>query len=147
MCTIRVGGERAEFLAITLLGRSHPTAGEYWDGNWVRAIVEVVAGGFRGEVGGDLRTDELAAFHRELFPLVESLSGSARLSTQEDWLSIVVTGDGRGHMELSCEIRDQPGVGNSLAFRLALDQTYLRSMAEQLGRAVSEYPVIGRPDA
>ena len=66
MCTIRIGGERSEFLAITILGRSHPDARDYWDGNWVRASVELAAGGFRGEVGGDLRTEELASFHRRI---------------------------------------------------------------------------------
>ena len=146
MCTIRIGGERSEFLALTLLGRSHPDARDYWDGNWVRASVEVVAGGFRGEVGGDLSAEELASFHGEVSRLSESLSGEARFSTMEDWLSIVLAGDRRGGVELSCEVRDQPGIGNTLAFRLALDQTYLRPMVEQLRQAVAEFPVIGRLD-
>ena len=147
MCTIRVGGERSEFLAITLLGRSHPTASDYWDGNWVRAAVEVAAGAFRGKVDGDLRTDEFDAFRRELALLDESLAGVASFTTMEGWLSINATGDGRGHIELSCEVRDQPGIGNTLAFRLALDQTYLRQAVAQLGQAVAEFPVIGERDA
>jgi hypothetical protein len=147
MCTIRVGGENSEFLAITILGRSHTDARDQWDGNWVRASVEVGAGDFRGEVRGDLRAEELVSFHREFARLSGSLVGEARFTTMEDWLSIVVTGDRRGQIELTCEVRDQPGIGNTLAFRLALDQTYLRPMAEQLGRAVSEFPVIGRPDS
>ena len=89
MCTIRIGGEEFEFLAISILGRSHPDAGDYWDGNWVRASVEVAAGGFRGEVAGDL-AEELASFHREVARLAGSLAGEARLATMEEWLSIVV---------------------------------------------------------
>jgi hypothetical protein len=147
MCTIRIGGAHREFLAITLLGRTHPEAHDYWDGNWVRATVEVVAGSFQGQVDGDLRADELATFHHEIAQLAESLAGEARFTTMEDWLSINAAGDGRGHIELSCEIRDQPGIGNLLAFRLSLDQTDLRPMVAQLGRALSEFPVIGRPDA
>ena len=142
MCTIRIGGEQAEFLAITILGRSHPGARDRWDGNWVRASVEIAAGGFRGEVGGDLRAEELASFHRDIARLADSVAGEARFTTMEDWLSIVVTGDRRGHVELACEVRDQPGVGNTLAFRLGLDQTYLRPMVDQLGHAVSEFPEI-----
>jgi hypothetical protein len=37
MFIIRVGGEEAEFLAITLLGRSYPECTDYWDGNWLPA--------------------------------------------------------------------------------------------------------------
>jgi hypothetical protein len=142
MCTIRIGGELAEFLAITILGRSHPDARDRWDGNWVRAAVEVAAGGFRGEVGGDLRAEELASFHRDIARLTESIAGDARFTTMEDWLSIVVIGDRHGHVELTCEVCDQAGVGNTLAFRLALDQTYLRPMVDQLGLAVSEFPEV-----
>jgi hypothetical protein len=144
MGTIRVGGEQAEFFAITILGRSHPETGDFWDDNWVRAAVEVAAGGFRGAVSGDIRTDELLGFHRELVPLVACLSGLAHFTTMEEWLSLHITGDGRGHMELSCEVRDQPGIGNTLEFRLALDQTDLRALTDQLERVLLAYPVLGR---
>jgi hypothetical protein len=142
VCTIRVGGEECEFLAITILGRSHPEARDRWDGNWVRASVEMAVGGFRGQVGGDLRAEELISFHREVARLAASVAGEARFTTMEDWLSIVVTGDRRGHVELMCRVCDQPGVGNMLEFRLSLDQTYLRPMVDQVGRAVAEFPEI-----
>jgi hypothetical protein len=147
MCTIRIGGEQFEFLAITILGRSHPDARDYWDGNWVRASVEVAAGGFRGQVNSDLRAEELASFHRQVARLAGSLAGEARFETMEEWLSIAVTGDARGQVELSCEVRDQPGGRNRLAFRLALDQTYLQLMVAQLGQAVSRFPIVCRPGA
>ena len=142
MCIIRVGGERSEFLALTLLGRSHADARDYWDGNWVRVSVEVIAGGFRGEVGGDLRAEELASFHGEITRLAESVVGEARFTTMEDWLSIVLAGDRRGGVELSCEVRDQPGIGNALArSSWRLDQTYLRPIGRAArARAVAEFP-------
>ncbi|HEV3163271.1 MAG TPA: hypothetical protein VGZ22_04465 [Isosphaeraceae bacterium] len=143
MCTIRIGGERAEFLTVTLVGRSYPASNDYWDGNWIRAVVKVTAGGFRGEVGGDLRAEELLEFYQQLVPLFETLSGEATFSTMEGWLSIRVSGDGHGHMNLRCEVRDQAVDGNTLTFRLGLDQTFLRPMLSELGRAVSEFPVIG----
>ena len=58
----------------------------------------------------------------------------------EEWFSIVLAGDRRGGVELSCEIRDQPGIGNTLAFRLSLDQTHLRPMAEQLVEPSLSFP-------
>ncbi len=114
MCVIRIGGEQAEYLAINLLGRSYPACQDYWDGNWMRAEVEVVVGGFGSRVTGDLRTDELARFHEQFSRLQESLRGTAEFVTFEGWLSVRVVGDGRGHMRLQCEVRDEPGVGNTL---------------------------------
>jgi hypothetical protein len=58
--TIRCDG--ADFLKITLLGRSHLGADDYWDGNWIKSDTEVQVGGFRGSVVADLRSDELARF-------------------------------------------------------------------------------------
>ncbi len=107
MCEVAVRCESEECLTISLLGRSHPGATDYWDGNWVRANVKVKAGGFRGSVGGDLRTEELARFLAQLGRLQESLRGTAEFATMEEWLSLRVSGDGKGHMEFRCVIRDQ----------------------------------------
>src|SRR5690349_4321895 len=109
---IRCSG--GDFLTIKLFGRSHPEATDYWDGNWVRAAVEVAAGGFRGSVGGDVRAEELASFHDQFIQLQKSLRGTAEFKTMEEWLSIRVPGDGKGHMELRCNIRDQSNSGNKL---------------------------------
>jgi hypothetical protein len=144
MCIVRVGGEQNEFLAITVLDRLLPRCDDFWDGNWLCAEVEVAAGGFRGWVSDELRAEELAEFHTQLARLVETLSGEAVFTTLEGWFSLRIVGDGRGHITLAGEISDQPGVGNTLAFRLDLDQTFLQPMIAQLGRAVSEYPVVGQ---
>lgn len=145
-CTIRIRGERAEFISVTLQGRSHPTSEDFWDGNWLRARVEVAAGGFRGDVSGELRTEELVEFHRQILRLVGTLVGEANFTTREGWLKIRATGNGRGQMDLRSEVRDRPGDGNSLVLRLELDQTYLTLTAGDLVRAVKLYPVIGRAE-
>ena len=145
MCRVTIRCEGGDFLTITLFRRSTPGASDYWDGNWVRATVEIAAGGFRGSVGGDLRAEELARFHDELVRLQRSLRGTAEFETMERWLAIVVTGDGKGHMEFRCNIRDQPGIGNTLDCTLATDQTFTRSTVAELGAAVQAFPVVGKP--
>lgn len=144
MCEVAIRCDGGDFLTIKLLGRSHPGASDYWDRNWVRAAVEVAAGGFRGSVGGDLRAEELAQFHNQLVRLQQSLRGTAEFETLERWLSIRVTGDGMGHMEFRCNIRDQPGTGNMLDCTLATDQTFTRSTVRELSAAVQAFPVIGK---
>ena len=81
MSAITIRCEFGDFLTINLLGRSHPACPDFWDGNWVRAAVEVSAGGFRGEVSGDLRAEELAAFTGQLASLQETLRGEAVFET------------------------------------------------------------------
>jgi hypothetical protein len=143
MCVIRIGGEQAEYLAIHLLGRSHPARQDYWDGNWLRAQVEVAAGGFRGLVIGDLRADEFARFHEQFSRLQESLRGTAEFVTMEGWLSIRVIGDGRGHMSFECEVRDEPGIGNTLSCEFECDQTFVPPILAQVRKALERFPVLG----
>jgi hypothetical protein len=145
MCEVAIRCDSGDFLTVTLLGRSHPGATDYWDGNWVRASVQLAAGGFRGSVGGDLRAEELAQFHGRLVRLQQSLRGTAEFDTMERWLSIRVAGDGKGHMEFRCIIRDQPGIGNTLDCTLATDQTFTQRTVAELGAAVQAFPVIGQP--
>ncbi len=145
MCEVVFRGNGGDCLTITLLGRSHPEATDYWDGNWLRATVEVAAGGFRGSVGGDLRAEDLVQFHDQLLRLQQSLRGTAEFETMEGWLSIRVTGDGKGHMGLRCSICDRPGSGHELHCMLASDQTVTRSALAQLAAAVHAFPVVGTP--
>jgi len=145
MFEITIHCDSADFLKITLLGRSHPGADDYWDGNWVKSTIEVQVGGFRGSVVADLRTDELARFLDQLRPLQSSLRGTAEFESMERWLSIRGTGDGRGHMEFRCVVQDQPGVGNKLDFTLATDQSFCQTTVKELAAALQAFPVIGSP--
>lgn len=145
MFEVSVRCEGDEFLTITVLGRSHPGSTDFWDGNWVQAAVEVSVGGFRGQVSGNLRADELAAFAERLARLQESLRGEAAFETMEGWLSLRFVGNGRGHLEIRCVVRDQPGVGNTLECVLATDQTFTRSTVGELAAVVQAFPVVGRP--
>src|SRR5262245_7926626 len=147
MGAVAIRGESGELLTIAVLDRSHPDCVDYWDGNWLRAAVEVRAGGFHGAATGELRTDELAAFSEQLARLQESLQGEAAFDTMERWLSIRVTGDGRGHLEFRCVVRDYPGIGNTLECVLHSDQTFMRSTVAELAAVVRAFPVVGRPNA
>jgi hypothetical protein len=117
---------------------------DYWDGNWVRAAVKLQVGGFRGSVSGDLRAEELARFLDQLAGLQENLRGTADFETMEQWLAIRVSGDGKGHMEYRCVVRDKPGIGNTLDCTIDTDQTFTRETVAQLAAAVREFPVIGQ---
>jgi hypothetical protein len=143
---VLIGREQTDHVSIRVLGRMHPGADDYWDGNWLVAPVEVVAGGFSGTVGSGLRAEELAAFRCQLEDVYRSLKGSAKLVSMEDWLEIVVEIDSVGHLEIRGRACDRPGIGNVLSFGIAgLDQSDLPAMISALEDVDFSFPVIGSP--
>jgi hypothetical protein len=144
MCTIHFGGEQAEFLTLTVHGRSSPDASDYWDGNWLSCTAVVSAGAFHGTLDSLLRNEDLARFLHRLEGLTERLSGEAVFDTLDGWLDVRLIGDGRGHVEVRGQLVDAPASGNSLEFRFCLDQTYLTPLAAQLRAVLDLFPVIGQ---
>lgn len=140
-----LGRATSEHLLIELVRRTHPYATDYWDKNWISAHVRVRVGGFDGRADGDLRAEELVAFREQLAGLHATLTGEAVFQTIEDWLSVRLIGDGQGHIGAKAILRDAPGIGNRLEFRLALDQTDLPTALSSLGGMCAAFPVIGRP--
>jgi hypothetical protein len=140
-----LGNNCSGFLRISVLERLYPEAANYWDKNWLRAKAEVAAGAFQGRLEGDLRTDEIAGFYKALLRLDSHLKGTAELAAMEAWLKIEMEGDGRGHLETCCRLRDDLVDGNTLEVRLHLDQTFLPPLLRQLGQVLAAFPVIGSP--
>src|SRR5262245_9828947 len=118
MCSIRIGGQEAEFLCLTFHRRSHPGSAAYWDVNWLDVTAEVAAGVFRGSLDGALRTDEFERFRGQLAQVYETLTGEAVFETMERWLNVRMVGDGRGHIEAHCRLCDDLAFGNTLDFQL-----------------------------
>jgi hypothetical protein len=144
VCCIRLGGEQAEYLALTVNGRERPDATDYWDANRLVCTAEVVAGAFRGRLDCSLRSDELEQFHQQVERLHERLDGEAELTTMEGWLRLRLTGDGRGHVRARCLLCDDPADGNTLECHLAIDQTFLPPLLRQLAKVLETYPVVHR---
>lgn len=143
---VLLGNPHGEHLSIGLLGRAHPGADDYWDGNWVLSPIAIRAGGFQGTVGATLRTTELESFHRELSALYETLSGTAVLDSMEDWLELTVRCEPSGVLAVTGTLLDQAGHGNQLRFELGgLDQTHLPPVLDELEDCLRAYPVVGTP--
>lgn len=135
-------GDANDRLVITVRGRMHPQATDYWDANWLVTPIDLHVGGFKGRINAALRTSELAAFRSGLATLYEALEGEAHLESIEDWLTMTLVGDGAGHIAVSGAARDQPGIGNTLHFSFTIDQTYLPPVIEQLAEIDREFPVV-----
>lgn len=118
-------------------------AADSWDARWLVARVQLRVGSFEGRVDADLRAEELVRWRDELARLYETLKGEAAFETMETWLSLRMKTDGLGHMTVRGVVQDVPGTGNSLDFRLDLDQTDLPAVLEGLNAVCREYPAGG----
>ena len=135
------GQSEHERIEIEVLRYENAPVGEYYDDNWLRSQIRVRTGGFRGRVDAAVLAGELSAFFAGLRPLHETLRGSAEFSTMEQQLHLRLVGDGKGHVELTGEVADQPGIGNRLHFTLQIDQSQLGASIHELERVTAEFPV------
>ena len=141
MPTFSFGGETKERLEIDVLGYERAASGEYYDDNWLRAVISASVGGFSGKFNAAFLTSELLGFRDELQTLYNSLRGVARFVTMEEQLFIDLTGNGCGGILLKAIALDAPGNGNRLQFELTLDQTCLLSALEGLNEVIDRFPV------
>jgi len=88
MVKVQIGGSDRQRVVISVYGWKRPADTDYWDGNWLKAGVEVKAGDFTGRVRGNLRAEEFAAFQKEVASLARTLEGHAQFVTMEEWLGI-----------------------------------------------------------
>lgn len=143
---ILIGDAGGDHVSIRVMGRMHPAAADYWDGNWLISPIEVAVGGFRGEVAAGLRMDELIQFREALESLHSSLEGEAVLDSMEGWIQLRVAADRRGSLQVTGKALDQPGSANALTFTMdGLDQSYLPALISALGAAEAKFPVRGQP--
>lgn len=134
-----------DYLRVVVRRWLYPEADDYWDGNWVAAEVAARAGAFQGVFEASLRTTDFESFRRKLGALYETLSGEAVFETMERWVDVRIVGDGRGHFEACCGLRDDASFGSRLSFSLAFDQTQVPAMLENLDEIVRRFPVRARP--
>jgi hypothetical protein len=143
---IVVGDPAGDHLSIRVLGRLHPGAEDFWDGNWLATPIEVAVGGFQGRVGASLRADELQAFEDALKGLHSTLKGESLLESMEKWLTLRIAATSRGRLEVKGTLLDRAGDGNQLIFKIeVLDQSDLPNIIDSLEEVNTLFPVLGSP--
>jgi len=142
-----VGTKAGQHLGIRPYQRTHPASDDYWDGNWLTSAIRIRAGGFEGDINACLRAEDFPSFRKQLASIYKTLRGKATFHTMEEWVSIVVEGDGLGHFQARCTAMDTLGTGNRLTFYLSFDQTDIPKMIRDLKGIEKAFPVLGSPDA
>ena len=111
---------------------------------WIPSAVEVVAGAFRAHAEAGLLGSELARFRDALAALPGDPRGRAALETEDGWLAVRLFGDGFGHFDARCELRDPEAVLHRLEFTIGINARDLpeliRSLEAVLARAGTPAP-------
>jgi hypothetical protein len=99
--------------------------------------LEIKCGPFSVSVEGEARIDQ--EFRQSLKHLYESLNGVARLTFWSEEHSIVITGQGRGDIQLVVNVTDgyAPSRGR-LIVEMFLDQSYLPGIIQDIAKYFPE---------
>jgi hypothetical protein len=145
--SFRIGTDSTEHLAIEVLAREHPDKSDYWDGNWLTAMIDVASGPWHGNYQAALRAEEFVHFRDQLVRLNEDReSPPAEFESMEPWLRFSVhRSDRHGHMRVSGRAQTEPFFDshNVFYFVLELEQGFLPATLDELGKVIEEFPVVG----
>ena len=142
-----LGGASSDHLIISDIRWAFPGAEIEFDRTMLDATFELESGPWHVIIRGQLPESHLAGLRTDLEVLYRDLEGSASLATWEPPLvSITLDGDGKGHIQLSGEIREGSMLENRLQFSLpSFDQTYLpaiiQALTETLDKLRGEVPI------
>ena len=128
-------------------GRQFPQAGDYYDGNWLRATAHCGASGASvWAEGAIVMVTDIAGFGMQCDAMLRGEASSAVLDPYEPELRVSLeTADGLGHIRAQVEITaDHLTQAHKMEFDV--DQSYLPGFIKQCSAIVQEYPIRGIQD-
>lgn len=123
-----IGDDAGNHVIIRVL--TAPDASEEW--GFLNAEIDIQAGFWRGVYQASLQAGDFPPFRKQLQAMYEWRDDKATFTTMEGWLEMNLTLNHLGHVHLEGTAIDCLGTGNTLAFHLALDQSYLPRIIDEL---------------
>jgi hypothetical protein len=140
---VQLGFPDTDGIGLSVIGRSHPGATDFWDGNWLRTRAFGRVGGFTVDLVADLRAEEFAQFRRGLERMYALVAVKASFRTLEAYLALDLHRDEVGHVRVEVELMDRPAIGNLLRCSIDIDLTYLPSIINSLDEILRRWPILG----
>jgi hypothetical protein len=131
MLAMHIGGKEAEYVRVEILR-------DNGDG-WLSAEVDVSVGAFRARYHADFVSLSFERFHGQLAEMYRTVSGAAEFTCYERQLEMAFTCNATGHIQVRGQAMDVAGTGNTLNFRLDLDQTHVPKILSGLRLLSQQY--------
>ena len=158
MAEITITSTTGDSVDISVYERTYPQESDRWDGNWLNAKIKIKAGNFSGTTNALLRSDELEKLSKDIKRfLLKNIHKEHRdhvkrfllkkmdtlvFSPMEPWICFQMTGNKRGHIELTGEITDRLGTGNVLKYQFELSRPDLEVILKKVDVILQEFPII-----
>jgi hypothetical protein len=136
--------DAGNYIRIEPLQTTYSNSDSDWDKNWINTKIMVVAGSFSGTYTADLTSFDFEYFKHDLRYLYDNLNGSVEFKDLEGYLQLSIKGDGIGHFNTKVICCDNPGIeGGELHFELSFDQTFIKSIVQNLNEITEKFPIKG----
>ena len=144
---VLIGDASAQHVLIRPLSRSNPGLFDDRDRNWITCEIAIVAGGFRGALTADMRSEEFQALLDQVSELGRTIDGAATFTTMEGQLALALTPESSGEIRVTGEALDLAGSDNRLAFSFTAEASCLPAISRSLESLLAAFPVIDTPGA
>jgi len=142
MAEITITSTTGDSVDISVYERTYPQESDRWDGNWLNAKIKIKAGNFSGTTNALLRSDELEKLSKDIKRFLLKKMDTLVFSPMEPWICFQMTGNKRGHIELTGEITDRLGTGNVLKYQFELSRPDLEVILKKVDVILQEFPII-----
>lgn len=140
---VKLLGDNGAFIEINIVARENPYSDDYWDGNWLKANIEISVAGFSADYSSNLRVDELQSFYDSLTNMVDLHTYKAELITMEQGLNLFCNANSRGQVVCCGKAKHKR---NQLDFEFDTDIPTIQAWLNGIAVVLRQYPLIGKQD-
>jgi hypothetical protein len=141
-----IGEPGGDHIRIRILRRTDQVIRDYWDANWLVAVISIRVGGWKGKnEQAYFRTEELSRLRTTIELFAEGKLFDAEFAPMEPHLQIKMRAEeGGGPVTVSGTALDRLENGNRLSFAMTIAPAAFPSLAKQLALVETSYPTIGK---
>ncbi|MBL4677311.1 MAG: hypothetical protein JKY70_14065 [Mucilaginibacter sp.] len=143
---IYIGDYQSESFKIDIEGKLYPNAADYWDGNYLKALILFEIPGFSGRFHTNIRTFELGSFLSDLNNINTNLKGECVLSNVDETINVIGKINDLGSMTWHYTLIYPSGDGTIIKFRFTTSFSVINDLTKSIKSILSEWPIIGNPD-
>ncbi|WP_157766315.1 hypothetical protein [Pedobacter ginsengisoli] len=129
------------YVAIEIKDNTNRISNDYWDGNWLKSLINIHCCGFKANFSTDLRSTDFKSFHEDLIKLCNDQVKLIEFKTLEEGLYIKGQMEATGNILWDVTAKDM--FGNSLTVSLSTDNFSLNLLINEVKDILTQYPVLG----